>query len=194
MLAISGDGRVRSGSRIRATTWGSRMLSPTFESMSAQNLLARDVLSSSWVFYRSPRTMRARVDSIGWRAQVELLALACRRAAGRMAVGRWGLFRVVTPAEHLPLMRTCLKQRAVLRQIRGVDRRQHQAPSMTSRRARTCRKRTTTRSKSPAQWPKTSRARPAPEVQTLIHPISIPVTSTSVNSARSSGPALFAGG
>jgi hypothetical protein len=102
-----------------------------------------------------------------------------------MAVGRWGLFRVVTPAEHLPLMRTCLKQRAVLRQIRGVDRRQHQAPSMTSRRARTCRKRTTTRSKSPAQWPKTSRARPALEVQTLIHPISIPVTNTSVNSARS---------
>ncbi len=74
--------RVRSGSRIRATTWGSRMLSPTFESMSAQNLLARDVLSLSWVFYRSPRTMRARVDSIRWRAQVELLlALACRRAA-----------------------------------------------------------------------------------------------------------------
>jgi hypothetical protein len=74
--------RVRSGSRIRATTWGSRMLSPTFESMSAQNLLARDVLSPSWVFYRSPRTMRARVDSIRWRAQVELLlALACRRAA-----------------------------------------------------------------------------------------------------------------
>jgi hypothetical protein len=76
MLAISGDGRVRSGSRIRATTWGSRMLSPTFESMSAQNLLARDVLSPSWVFYRSPRTMRARVDSIRCRAQVELLALA----------------------------------------------------------------------------------------------------------------------
>jgi len=65
---------------------------------------------------------------------------------------------------------------------------------MTSRRARTCRKRTTTRSKSPAQWPKTSRARPAPEVLTLIHLISIPVTNTSVNSARSTGPALFAGG
>jgi hypothetical protein len=107
-----------------------------------------------------------------------------------MAVGRWGLFRVVTPAEHLPLMRTCLKQRAVLTK----GRRQNQAPSMTSRRARTCRKRTTTRSKSPAQWPKTSRARPAPEVLTLIHLISIPVTNTSVNSARSTGPALFAGG
>jgi len=82
--------RVRSGSRIRATTWGSRMLSPTFESMSAQNLLARDVLSPSWVFYRSPRTTRARVDSIRWRAQVELLALACRRAARTNGSRRMG--------------------------------------------------------------------------------------------------------
>ena len=47
-------------------------------------------------------------------------------------------------------------------------------------------KRTTTRSKSPAQWPKTC-ARPAPEVLTLIHLIIIPVTNTSVNSARSTG-------
>ena len=31
-------------------------------------------------------------------------------------------------------------------------------------------------------------------VLTLIHLISIPVTNTSVNSARSTGPALFAGG
>jgi hypothetical protein len=37
-------------------------------------------------------------------------------------------------------------------------------------------------------------SRPAPEVLTLIHLISIPVTNTSVNSARSTGPALFAGG
>jgi len=37
-------------------------------------------------------------------------------------------------------------------------------------------------------------SRPAPEVLTLIHLISIPVTNTSVNSARISGPALFAGG
>ena len=29
---------------------------------------------------------------------------------------------------------------------------------------------------------------------TLIHPVSIPVTNTSVNLARSIGPALFAGG
>jgi hypothetical protein len=47
-------------------------------------------------------------------------------------------------------------------------------------------KRTTTRSKSPAQWPKTC-ARPAPEVLTLIHLIIIPVTNTSVNSVRSTG-------
>jgi hypothetical protein len=33
-----------------------------------------------------------------------------------------------------------------------------------------------------------------PEALTLIHLISIPVTNTSVNSARSAGPALFAGG
>jgi hypothetical protein len=33
-----------------------------------------------------------------------------------------------------------------------------------------------------------------PEALTLIHLISIPVTNTSVNSARSTGPALFAGG
>jgi hypothetical protein len=67
--------RVRSGSRIRATTWGSRMLSPTFEFMSAQNLLARDVLSPFLGFLSLAPQMRACVDSIGWRAQVELLAL-----------------------------------------------------------------------------------------------------------------------
>ena len=139
--------------------------------------------------------MRACVDSIRWRAQVELLALACRRAARtngsrtmRGAIPSCDACGTPSVDAHMP------EAGAVLRQIRGVDRRQHQAPSMTSRRARTCRKRTTTRSKSPAQWPKTSRARPAPEVQTLIHPISIPVTNTSVNSARSTGPALFAGG
>jgi hypothetical protein len=44
---------------------GSRMLSPTFESMSAQNLLARDVLSSSWGFIARPaRCGRARFDQV----------------------------------------------------------------------------------------------------------------------------------
>jgi aquaporin Z len=36
--------------------------------------------------------------------------------------------------------------------------------------------------------------RPLPYALTLIHLISIPVTNTSVNPARSTGPALFGGG
>jgi aquaporin Z len=65
---------------------------------------------------------------------------------------------------------------------------------MTSRRVLPSRKRTATRSKGPVRWLKTSRARPAPGVLTLIHLISIPVTSTSVNPARCTRPAPFAGG
>ena len=44
-----------------------------------------------------------------------------------------------------------------------------------------------------ARWIRTARHRPG-SMSTLIHLVSIPVTNTSVNPARSTGPALLVGG
>jgi hypothetical protein len=119
------DDGVRSGSRIRATRRGVRgyyrlHLNP----WARQNFWHAMCWAIRGFFIGkscSPRTMRARVDSIRWSAsRLAGFSLTRRPALTNGSGTMRGIFRDVTPAGHFPLMHTCLKPRAVLRRIREL--------------------------------------------------------------------------